>query len=456
MYDLLIKNGKIVTSEKVMEGNIAVKDGVIALCTKKHDIPAAKQVLDVSGKLVFPGAIDTHAHLNDPGYTWREDFEHGTGAAALGGYTTVIDMPLQNEPALTNASIFENKQKAVHDKSHTDYCFWGGLVSYNFNELKELWDAGAVAFKAFLGPVSADYETLNYGQAYEAMQIVRKLNGRIGFHCEDYSIIRHMEALMMRQKNYTWEGFLKSRPVAAEMVATMAVIEMAKAVGCKVHICHVSSPLVAAKIKEAQQQGYDITAETCGHYLSMTDHDVLQGGAMFKCAPPLRSQNEVDRLWEYVADGTLSGIASDHSPCTYEEKYTEILGKRIQTPFDAWGGISGIQSVFQTVFYEGVVKRGYSPCILAKVMSENAAKAFGIYGKKGAIAEGFDADFVILDPDRQWEITEESLYYVNKISAFTGRRGIGRPIATFIRGELAACEDKLIKAPGYGKLVKRI
>lgn len=177
---------------------------------------------------------------------------------------------------------------------------------------------------------------------------------------------------------------------------------------------------------------------------------------MFKCAPPLRSQDEVDRLWEYVADGTLSGIASDHSPCTYEEKYTEIQGKKIQTPFDAWGGISGIQSVFQTVFYEGVVKRGYSPCILAKVMSENAAKAFGIYGKKGAIAEGFDADFVILDPDRKWEITEESLYYVNKISAFTGRSGIGRPIATFIRGELAACEDKLIKAPGYGKLVKRI
>lgn len=456
MYDLLIKNGKIVTSEKVVEGNIAIKDGVIALCTEKDNIPKASQVMDVSGKFVFPGAIDTHAHLNDPGYTWREDFEHGTGAAALGGYTTVIDMPLQNEPALTNAAIFEKKRKAVENKSHTDYCFWGGLVSYNFNDLKELWNAGAVAFKSFLGPVSPDYETLNYGQVYEAMQIVQKLNGRIGFHCEDYSIIKHMEEMMKRQENNTWEGFLKSRPVAAEMVATVAVIEMAKATGCKVHICHVSSPDVAAKIREAQQQGYDITAETCGHYLSMTDNNVLQGGALFKCAPPLRSQDEVDRLWEYVIDGTLSGIASDHSPCTYDEKYKEIFGQKIQTPFDAWGGISSIQSVFQTVFYEGVIKRGYSPCFLAKAMSENAAKAFGIYGKKGAIAQGFDADFVIVDPNRKWKITEESLQYVNKISAFAGREGIGKPVATIIRGEMVASEDKLLKKPGYGELVKRI
>lgn len=454
MYDLLIKNGKIVTSESVYDGNIAIKDGKIAGCLRTEDVSEAVRVIDADGKYVFPGAIDTHAHLNDPGYTWREDFEHGTGAAALGGFTTVIDMPMQNEPALTNADLFEIKEKKVSKKSYTDYCFWGGLIPSNFDELDGLWKAGVVAFKSFIGPVSSDYSSLNYGQAYEAMNIVKKLDGRIGFHCEDFSMIKWLESRMKSQGKNTWQGFLESRPVAAEMVATTAIIELAKITGCKVHICHVSSPDVAQKIKEAQQQGYDITAETCGHYLSMTDKELLQKGALYKCAPPLRSQDEVDRLWEFILDGTLSGIASDHSPCTYEEKFVEISGKKIETPFDAWGGISGIQNVFQTVFYEGVVKRGYHPSVLAKVMSENAAKAFGIYGKKGAIKPGFDGDLIIVDPQKEWEITVDSLYYVNQLSAFVGKKGYGKPVTTIIRGELVVENDVLVAKPGFGKLIK--
>lgn len=456
MYDLLVKNGKIVTADCEFSGNIAVKEGKIAAVLLAGEEPEAKKVIDAKENYVFPGAIDTHAHLNDPGYEWREDYEHGTAAAAVGGYTTIIDMPLQNEPAMTNATIFDKKFEKVSPNAYVDYCFWGGLIPDNFQDLKGMDEKGCVAFKSFIGPVSPDYSSLNYGQVYEAMQIIHEFDGRAGFHCEDFAAIKWQEQRMKKEGRLDWKGFLESRPVVAEMVATVDVIELAKATGCKAHICHVSSPDVAQKIKEAQQEGYDITAETCSHYLSMTDEDVIKNGPLFKCAPPLRSQEEVDRLWTYVEDGTFSGIASDHSPCSYDEKFKEILGNKIETPFDVWGGISGIQSGFQVSFHEGCVKRGISPSVLANAMAKKPAEAFGIYGKKGDIRTGFDADFIIVDADKEWEITEDSLLYVNKISAFVGMKGKGLPVCTIVRGEVVAEDGKVVGEKGFGNLVKKL
>ncbi|WP_349668154.1 allantoinase AllB [Lacrimispora sp.] len=456
MYDLLVKNGKIVTAECMFSGNIAVKEGKIAAVLLAGEEPEAKKVIDAKENYVFPGAIDTHAHLNDPGYEWREDYEHGTAAAAVGGYTTIIDMPLQNEPAMTNATIFDKKYEKVSPNAYVDYCFWGGLIPDNFQDLKGMDEKGCVAFKSFIGPVSPDYSSLNYGQVYEAMQIIHEFDGRAGFHCEDFAAIKWQEQRMKKEGRLDWNGFLESRPVVAEMVATVDVIELAKATGCKAHICHVSSPDVAQKIKEAQQEGYDITAETCSHYLSMTEEDVIKNGPLFKCAPPLRSQEEVDRLWTYVEDGTFSGIASDHSPCSYDEKFKEILGNKIETPFDVWGGISGIQSGFQVSFHEGCVKRGISPSVLANAMAKKPAEAFGIYGKKGDIRTGFDADFIIVDANKEWEITEDSLLYVNKISAFVGMKGKGLPVCTIVRGEVVAEDGKVVGEKGFGNLVKKL
>ena len=456
MYDLLVKNGKVVTSQSIDNVNIAIKDGVISAILAQDETPHAKKVIDADGKYVFAGAIDTHAHLNDPGYEWREDYEHGTMAAAIGGYTTIIDMPLQNEPALSNADIFDKKYQKVSPNAYTDYCFWGGLINGNFDDLKGLNDKGCVAFKSFIGPVSPDYSSLNYGQVYEAMQIIKEFDGRAGFHCEDFAMIKHQEARMKKENRLDWLSFLDSRPVISELVATMAIIELAKETGCKTHICHVSSPVVAQKIKEAQLEGYDITAETCSHYLSLTDKDVIEKGALLKCAPPLRSKEDVDKMWEYVADGTFSGIASDHSPCSYDEKFNEILGKKIENVFDVWGGISGIQNGFQIAFYEGCVKRNISPCALTNAMSVKPAKTFGIYGKKGDIKIGFDADLLIVDKDKEWTITEESLKYVNKISAFVGMKGKGLPVCTIIRGNIVAENGEIVADKGYGQLIRKI
>lgn len=451
MYSLVIKNGKVVTTNRIFEANIGIKDGKIAAIMDPTSPFEAEEVIDAQGNYVFPGAIDSHAHLNDPGYTWREDFEHGTAAAGVGGITTVVDMPLQNEPALTNGEIFDRKEAIVSPNAYVDYCFWGGLVDYNLNQLPELNEKGCVAFKSFIGPVSPDYVSLSIGQAKEALEILKECGARAGFHCEDFSIIKWEEARAQRKEQNDWQDFLNSRPLIAELIATQNILDLAKELDAKVHICHVSHPRVAQLIRKAQLEGVDVTAETCSHYLTFTDQDVIVNGPLYKCAPPLREASAVEGMWEYVNNGTLSCVGSDHSPCELSEKSVEKHGI-----FGAWGGISGIQSVMQVVFSEGVVKRGYSPTILARCLSEGPAKTFGIYGKKGAIEVGFDADLVILDPKKEWEITPESLHYVNKISAFVGLKGKGLPVCTLVRGQVVAKDGQVVGPKGFGELVKKL
>ena len=451
MFNLVIKNGRVVTSDRIFEASICINEGKIAAIVETGVSVEAEEVIDAKGNYVFPGAIDSHAHLNDPGYNWREDYSHGTAAAGVGGFTTIVDMPLQNDPALTDGNIFDRKLEHVSPNAYVDYCFWGGLVDYNLGTLKELDDKGCVAFKSFIGPVSPDYVSLSIGQAKEAMEILKSVGARAGFHCEDYSIIKWEEARAKRKEKNDWKDFLDSRPIIAELIATQNIISLARELDAKIHICHVSHPSVAKIIRDAQLDGVDVTGETCGHYLAFSDEDVIKNGSLFKCAPPLREAAAIEEMWKYVDNGTLSCIGSDHSPCELSEKSEENHGI-----FGAWGGISGIQNTMQVVFSEGVAKRGYSPTLLARALSEGPARAFGIYGKKGAIEVGFDADLVILDPEKEWEITPESLYYVNKISAFVGLKGIGFPVCTVVRGRIVAENGKLVGQMGFGEFVKKI
>lgn len=449
--DLLVKNGRVVTAEGVDAADVVVKDGRVAALLSpcaREDV-RADRVLDAAGKLVLPGAIDVHAHLNDPGFTWREDFAHGTAAAAAGGVTTVVDMPLQNEPALTDAAIFARKHEAVREKALVDYAFWGGLTGDNLDRMHELHEAGVTSFKVFLGPVSSDYRTLNLGVVREALEIAASFGGLLGFHAEDYSIIRHEEGRAIRAGRTGRPDFLRSRPVDAERIATAGVIELARATGARVHICHVSHPEVAELIRQARAEGLSVTGETCTHYLVFGEDEVLERGMLFKCAPPLRDAVARERLWDYVVDGTLACVASDHSPCAPQEK------DESEGAFKAWGGISGIQSLMAVFFDRAVHRRGLSPSLVAARLSEGPARIFGLWGRKGAIRVGSDADLVILDPDREWRITEESLQYLNRISAFVGLEGKGMPETTVVRGRIV-WSDGAVRAPfGYGQLIRR-
>ncbi len=448
--DLLVKNGKIVTTADVFEGDIYVAQGRIAAITEHNAGPESREIVDASGCFVFPGAIDVHAHLNDPGFTWREDFEHGTLAAAAGGVTTVVDMPLQNTPALTDADIFRRKHEVVRKKALVDYAFQGGLVGDNFDAMQALCDAGVTSFKAFMGPVSPDYRTLDLGALRDAMCRAAKLDAVICLHAEDCSIIKYEECRAQSRGRRERRDFPDSRPLSAEKIATANAIELVRETGAKTHICHVSHPDVAELIRQAQREGLPVSGETCTHYLVFSEDDLIDRGMLFKCAPPLRSAEARERLWEYVVDGTLACVASDHSPCAPAEKSEE------KGAFEAWGGISGIQSTFQTFFDRTVNGRGFSPSLVAARLSEGPARIFGLWGRKGTIDVGFDADLVVFDPDREWEITEKSLLYLNKISAFVGLKGRGLPVATTVRGRLVWQNEQRRAEFGCGELARRL
>ncbi|MCI1858898.1 MAG: allantoinase AllB [Sporolactobacillus sp.] len=449
MFDLIIKDTKLITPEREFAGSIAVQNGKIAAILPADTHQAARQTMNGHDYLTFPGVIDSHVHFNDPGFLWREDFTHATKAAAAGGVTTVVDMPLQNVPALTDKQIFYNKYKKIKDKAYIDYAFWGGMINDNLDKITELNDCGVVAFKTFIAPVSSDYTSLDYGRIRRGLSIIKTFDGLAGFHCEDYGIISYYTDLAEQTGHLSRADYLAARPVVAELIAVNTIIELSRESGTRVHICHVSHPAVAETIKRAKEQGVRVTAETCPHYLVFNENDFLQKGMFYKCAPPLRSQEASQKLWDYVKDGTLDLIVSDHSPCADEEK-SEADGA-----FKPWGGISGVQTGFQVMFHEIVSKRHWPATLIARVMAANAAKIFGMSGKKGELVPGFDADFVLVDPEKEWEITSERLKYLNKSSAFVGYKGKGLPICTILRGHIIAKNGEIIGKAGTGKLLKR-
>ncbi len=449
MHDLKIAGGSVVAGDAVFKADVLVRNEKIVLVGDAEGVEA-KETIDASGKLLFPGLLDSHAHLNDPGFTWREDFPHGSAAAAVGGVTTVIDMPLQNEPALTTAQVFKAKEKAIAGRSHVDYAFWGGLVNDNVQELEGMDREGAVAFKAFIGPVSPDYSSIDMGLVRAALMTIKRFGGLGGFHCEDFAVIKNAEkAAAGLGKSAGWRDFLASRPLSAEIISTRSIIDLARETGARVHICHVSHPDVAEHIRRARAEGLPVSGETCTHYLAFSDEDVVRSGSLFKCAPPLRDAAAREKLWEYVIDSTLACLGSDHSPCRADEKDEAEHGV-----LGAWGGISGIQSVMQVCYDQGVNKRGYSPSFLARASLETA-RVFSLDSAKGAIRPGLDADIVILDPGKEWEITPESLKYVNRISAFVGLKGKGLPVCTLVRGTVVARDGEAVGDIAFGRLARR-
>ncbi|KDR96307.1 allantoinase [Peptoclostridium litorale DSM 5388] len=449
MLDLLIKNGRLVEKDRIYEANIGIKDGKFEVITNPERMLEAAETVDARGNYVFPGIIDCHAHINEPGFTWREDFETGTRAAAVGGTTTLIDMPLNNEPPLTDTDTFERKQELASKKAVVDYSFWGGLVNDNLKDLEPLAQKGVAAFKAFVCPMGESvFTSVNMGQVQEALKILKPQQVISGFHCEEYGIIQENVARAKAEGKNSVRDFLNAHSVLSEYIAAKNIIDISRETGGRVHICHVSHPSVAQIVKDAIHEGLNVTAETCPHYLGFTEDLVIEKGAPAKCTPPLRTKESAEKLWDYVLDGTLSCIGSDHSPADEKEKSNEI-----NTIWTAWGGLNAIQFLLPMMFDMAVHKRGYSPTLLNRTLCYNPAKLFKLYGRKGAFGIGFDADVVIVDPDREWEITKESLMTKNKVSAFEGVKGRGCPTHTFVRGKLVAENGMYKDMFGHGEYI---
>ena len=326
-------------------------------------------------------------------------------------------------------------------------------VKNNMKDLVDLHNCGVAAFKGFTCPNGDLFPTVNLGNVRKALEILKPYNALCGFHCEEYGQVLEREKEMKAKEGRTNEekirDFLDSHDVWTEYVATKNVIDMARATGGRVHICHVSHPMVAQVVKDAIHEGLPITAETCPHYLGFTEDFVFEKGAPAKCTPPMRDKEAMEKLWDYVLDGTLSCVGSDHSPAADEEK--DNATKDI---WHAWGGLNSIQFFLPMMFDMVVNKKGLSPSLIAKVMDYNPAKIFGLYGRKGAFELGFDGDIVIVDPEKAWKCDQSKLLTKGHVSCFDGLEGKGAPVCTVIRGKVVADGETYKEdAIGYGEYI---
>jgi allantoinase len=390
-------------------GDLAVDAGRIVALGPELDVSAA-EVIDVDGLLVLPGAVDAHVHFNDPGRADWEGWATGTAAAAAGGTTTVVDMPLNAHPPTVDAAAFRAKVAAAEGAAVTDFALWGGLVPGNVERLAELAELGVVGFKAFMSPSGIDdFEAADDVTLYDGMAEAARLGLPVAVHAENARLVSRAPA------GRTWRDWCESRPAVAELEAIERAVLFAEETGCSLHVVHVSTARGVRTVAEARARGADVTCETCPHYLVFADEDLERLGSVGKCAPPLRPRLEVDALRAEL--GSIDLIASDHSPSPASLKEGDDF-------FAIWGGISGCQSLLPLVLTEQLP---------VELVTSRPAERFRLPGK-GRLEVGYDADIVLVEPDAEWDLRAEDLRYRHTHSPYVGRRFRGRVVRTLLRG----------------------
>ncbi len=419
---MIVRGGMVVTPRGVEKSDIAIADGVIAEIGP--DIGGGGAEIDASGMHLFPGGIDSHVHFNEPGRTEWEDIAHGSAALAAGGYTSFIDMPLNNLPVTTDVMAFDMKLAAMERSSKVDFGMWGGLVPGNLDQLEPLARRGVVGFKAFMCPSGIDeFPASDLFTLREGMKRIAALGSILLVHAED-------PARLLKPEGTGALDFIRSRPPEAELAAIAQAIEISATTGCRLHVVHVSTAQGARLIREAndrKDRGVDVSGETCPHYLLYVEEDLERLGGMGKCAPPFRTGADRDALWD------MAMVVSDHSPGTLELKQGNDF-------FKLWGGISGCQSTRRLLLGQDRLHETQ----VAAVTATNIAQRFRLAGK-GDIAPGFDADLWIVDLNHQDVLRREDLLYRNPFSAHEGQPVRGRTVRTLVRGQDAA-RGRLIRA----------
>ena len=430
MFDLVLKNGMVVTPQGVILSDVCVKDEKIADIVSCGRCLPAVSTIDVGRKYLFPGVIDLHVHFNDPGLPDREDLRTGTMSAAAGGVTTVADMPLSGNPTIISSAALTRKKDAVLERAVVDCALWGGLVNDNTEDLAEMAAAGVCAFKAFTCCAGDDFPYVTRDILLKGMLEAAKHNFLIGVHLEDEEIISAMESDARSSGNNSVRDFLCAHPPISEEKAVDMVLEAAEISGARVHICHAPLPSVVRKVTAAKSRGIKATVETCPHYLIFTEDDLEKQQGFLKCTPPVRKQDDVEGMWEMLLSGKIDIVSSDHSPSTLSQKVSPRGNF-----WDVWGGVTGVQTLLPILFNYGVIKRGLGIEELAQLTSTKAAKIFGLWPQKGAIAVGCDADFSVFDPVAKWTVSQEKLFYKNKHTPYHGMEITGKVVMTFVRGK---------------------
>lgn len=454
MYDLLIKNGEVVFSNKVYKCDIGVKSGKICEISEEICESKGKQIIDATNKYVLPGMIDTHFHASDPGGirdNW-EGFETGTRALVAGGTTTYVDMPLNNLPATINKESYLIKKERAIGRNYIDYAFFGGLVPFNINNLEELNDLGVLAYKCFMATcgssdIKDDFKNVNDFDLYLGMKKIAELDQMLCIHAENPMITDKLGELAVKNGKTSPLDYVNSRPVFTEVEAVQRALLLAKETKCRIHFMHISTSEAVELIIKARLDGVKVSLESCPHYFILSSEDFEKIGPKCKCSPPLRSKSEQERLWKDLLNNRIDILSSDHSPCPKEMKDYDNI-------FQVWGGISGCQNSVDIMFDEAVQKRGMNICEFSKLISSNPAKIYHIKNK-GEIAIGNDADIILLDTNDSYIVKEENLYYKNKLTAYDGRKVNCKIINTIVRGNIVYDNKKGIIGEPIGKLVSK-
>jgi len=470
---LIIRGKRVILPDAIAPASIHISDGVITQIGDYGNVPAGCELIETDEEaLVMAGLVDTHVHLNEPGRTEWEGFASATRAAAAGGITTLIDMPLNSIPPTTTVAGLKEKLAAARGQCYVDVGFWGGIVPGNTRELAALFEAGVVGFKCFLIHSGVDeFPNVTENDLRKALPELTKLGALLIVHAEVPGPIsrtgipacppsiaeaatatEHGVRPISRDKNVCpthYATFLASRPRAAEDEAVALMIKLSQEFGTRVHIVHHSSADALPLLRAAKAAGLDISAETCPHYLTFTAEEIPDGATEFKCCPPIRERENREQLWSALGSGTIDMIVSDHSPCPPAMKLRES-GDFLA----AWGGISSLQLRLPAVWTEAE-RRKHSLADVARWLCSAPASLVGLGGRKGLIAIGYDADFVIWNPAKQFRVDGAALHHRHKLTPYQDRILSGVVEKTFLRGEKIYDDGKFTSEP-RGLLLRRI
>ena len=445
IYDKVIK-GNIVLENGVKRGSIGVKDGKISDISFEDNL-SAEIVEDVDSKLIFPGAIDVHVHcFSNP----NEGFEQTSRLAARGGVTTFLDMPYDLPNPINNSDIFKEKAEKLEKETLVDIGLWGTMQKRNgTRDLKPLIEAGAMSFKM------STFETDEYrfpeipnDEIIKAMKTLSDTGILVAFHSEDNETVKAMvEEYQANDKTY-YLAHNETRPPYTETSAVLKLLEFAYWENAKLHIVHVSHPRTLDLIKKFRNMGVDVTAETCYPYLLLDTNDLAEYGPACKMNPPVRKKEEVSRMWEHLKEGTIDLISSDHIRWEEEDKK-----QGYENIFKAPSGLPGLEVIVPLIYDAMINQNQFSPVDFAKLMATNPAERFKINGK-GKIAKNYDADFVIIDPDKEWELNKNTLETNINLLPFKNRKLRGKVEQTIVRGKTVYDGSEITVEPGYGKFLK--
>jgi len=442
-WDLLIRDGSLVTPDGVRRADVAIEgEKIVEIGPALAD--RARASIDASGLHLFPGLIDPHVHFNEPGRTEWDGFATGSAALAAGGGACFFDMPLNSSPPTLDGESFDLKLAAAKANSCCDFALWGGLTPANLNHMEELAERGVIGFKAFMSSSGID----DFGRADDltllrAMEIAARLKLPVAVHAESEELTSRLTVEARAAGRRSAADYLATRPIIAEVDAIRRAIAFARETGCSLHIVHISSAAGAMEVQRGRIGAeFQITGETCPHYLALCDQDLHQLGAVAKCAPPLRNNAEVNKLWrQMLHHGGIDWVASDHSPAPLSMKQSDDF-------FAIWGGIAGVQSTLGILLSHG----NASLEKIATLTAAAAADRFKLPGK-GKIAVGADADLALVDVSQEYQLQRENLLDRHKLSPYIGRRLRGVVRRTMVRGNTVFLDGRRV-GQFHGRLLR--